>query len=69
MYLLKMNQMNYKKKSSSNINKRITKRFVNKFGILNGSKYLFSRISQNYLAFIPANKYINYFSDSTRIDS
>ena len=42
---------------------------INKFSILNGSKYFSSEIFQNYLVFIPAKKYIKYFSGTTRIDS
>ena len=40
---------------------------INKFSILNGAKYFSSGIFQNYLVFIPANKYIKYFSGTTRI--
>ena len=42
---------------------------IDKFSILNGAKYFSSGIFQNYLVFIPANKYIKYFSDTTRIES
>ena len=42
---------------------------INKFIILNGAKYFSSEIFQNYLVFIPANKYIKYISVTTRIDS
>ena len=41
---------------------------INKFSILNGAKYLFLGIFQNYLVFIPAKKYIKYFSDTTRTE-
>ena len=41
---------------------------INKFSILNGAKYFSSAIFQNYLVFIPAKKYIKYFSGTTRID-
>ena len=41
---------------------------INKFCILNGAKYFSSRILQNYLEFIPAKKYIIYFSATTWID-
>ena len=37
--------------------------------ILNGSKYFYSGIFQNYLVFIPAKKYIKYFSSTTRVNS
>ena len=42
---------------------------INKFSILNGAKYFSSGIFQNYLVFIPAKKYIKYFSGTTRINS
>ena len=42
---------------------------INKFNILNGTKYFSSGIFQNYLVFIPAKKYIKYFSGTTRINS
>ena len=40
-----------------------------KFSILNGAKYFSLGIFQNYLEFIPAQKYIKYFSGTTRIES
>ena len=42
---------------------------MNKFGILNGTKYFSSGIFHSYLVFIPAKKYIKYFSGTTPIDS
>ena len=42
---------------------------INKFSILNGAKYFPSGILQNCLVFIPAKKYIKYFSCTTLIDS
>ena len=41
---------------------------TNKFSILNVAKYFSSRIFENYLVFVPANKYIKYFTGSTRIE-
>ena len=41
---------------------------INEFNILNGAKYFSSGIFQNYLVFIPAKKYIKYFSATTQID-
>ena len=41
----------------------------NKFSILNGAKYFSSAIFRNYLVFIPAKKYIKYFSCTTHIDT
>ena len=46
----------------------LTKDLVNKFSTLNRAKYFSSGIFQNYLAFIPAKKYIEYFSGTTGID-
>ena len=47
----------------------MTKDLINKFSILIGSKDFYSRIVQIYLLFIPAKKYIKYFSGTTRTDS
>ena len=41
---------------------------INKFSIINGTKYFSSGIFQNYLVFIPVEKYIKYFSGITLID-
>ena len=38
--------------------KLLTRDLINKFSILNGAKYFFSWIFQNYLLFIPAKEYI-----------
>ena len=48
--------------------KILTKDLINKFSVLNGAKYKYSGIFQNYLAFIPAKKYIKYFGGTTWID-
>ena len=42
---------------------------IDKFSILNEAKYFSLGIFQNYLVFIPAKKYIKYFSGTTRIAS
>ena len=42
---------------------------INKIDILNGAKYFSVGIFQNYLVFIPAKKYIKYFSGTTWIES
>ena len=42
---------------------------INRFRILYGAKYVSLGIFQNYLVFIPAKKYIKYFSGTTRIES
>ena len=39
---------------------------IDKFSILNGAKYFSSGIFQNYLVFIPANKYVKYFNGTTQ---
>ena len=49
--------------------KGLTKYWIDKFSILNGAKYFSSGIFQNYLVFIPAIKYIKYFTGTTRIES
>ena len=49
--------------------KRLAKDLINKFSILDGAKYFPSGISQSYLVFIPAKKYIKYFSGTTKIYS
>ena len=41
---------------------------INNFSIPDGAKY-FSSVFQNYLVFIPAKKYIKYYSGTTQIDS
>ena len=47
----------------------LTKDLIIKFSILNETKKFSSEIFQNYLGFIPAYKYIKYFSGATQIDS
>ena len=49
--------------------KGLTKNLTNKLSIFNSTKYFSLGIFQNYLVFIPAKKYIKYFSGTTRIDS
>ena len=49
--------------------KGLTKEVIDKFSILNGTKYFSSGIFQNYLRFIPANEYIKYFHATTQIYS
>ena len=61
--------MNYHKKAKAISTKGLTKDLINKFSILNGAKSFSSGMFQNYLIFIPAKKYIKYFSGLTRIDS
>ena len=63
----KLNELSQKVQAAST--KRLTKDLINKFGILNEAKYFSSGIFQNYLVFIPAKRYIKYFSDTTRIGS
>ena len=42
---------------------------IKTFSILNRAKHFSSGIFENYLVFIPANKYIKYFTGTTRIES
>ena len=59
----------FNKLASENfIEKSINKRF-DKYSILNEAKYFYSGLLQIYLVFIPAKKYIKYFSGTTLIDS
>ena len=62
----KLNELSKKVKAIST--ERLTKDLITKISILNGAKYFSSEIFQNYLAFIPDEKYIKYFNDTTRID-
>ena len=39
------------------------------FNIINGAKYFSLGIFQNYFVFIPAKKYIKYFTSTTRVES
>ena len=52
-----------------NQTKVLTKDLIDKFSILNGAKYFSLGISQNYLVFIPAEKYIKHFRGTTQINS
>ena len=42
---------------------------IDEFSILNGAKYFSSGAFRNNLVFIPAKKYIKYFTGTTRIES
>ena len=57
------------KKVKAILTKGLAKDLIDKFSILNGSKYFSSGIFQNYLVFIPTIKYIRYFHAITRIYS
>ena len=68
--ILNKNEFNeLSKKVKAISTKGLTKDLIKKFSILNGAKYFSSGIFQNYLVFIPAKKYIKYFSGTTRINS
>ena len=70
LHQIKMNWINYKRRLAKAVStKRLTKDSVNKLSILNGAKYFYLGIFQNDLAFLPAKKYIKYFSDITQIES
>ena len=60
-----LNELSKKVKAISA--KGLKKYFINKCSILNGAKYFSLGIFQNYLVFIPAEKYIKYFNGTTRI--
>ena len=62
-----LNELSKKVKAIST--KGLTKDLINKSSILNREKYFSSRLFKNYLVFIPAKKYIKYFSDTTWINS
>ena len=62
-----LNEISEKVKTIST--KGLAKDLINKSSILNGAKHFSSGIFQNYLVFIPATKYMKYFSGTTRIDS
>ena len=62
-----LNELSNKVKAIST--KVLTKDLIDKFSILNGAKYFSSGMFQNYLIFVPANKYIKYFTGTTRFES
>ena len=61
--------MKLSKKVKAISTKGLTKDLIDKFSILNGAKDFSLGIYQNYLFFIPTNKYIKYFSGTTRVES
>ena len=64
------NELNEPSKNVKAIStKRLIKNLINKFSILNRAKYFSFRIFQNYLIFVPAEKYIKYFSGTTQVES
>ena len=62
-----LNELSRKVKAAST--KGLTKDFIDKISILNGTKYFSLGIFQNYLVFIPNIKYIKYFHGNTQIYS
>ena len=62
-----LNELSKKVKAIST--KGLRKDLTNTISILNGAKYFSLGIFQNYLVFLPAKKYIKYFSGTTRIES
>ena len=62
-----LNEVSEKVKAIST--KGLTKDLISKISILNRAKYFYSGILQNYFVFIPAKKYIKYFSGTTQINS
>ena len=63
-YKNELNELSKKVKAIST--KGLRKDLINKFSILKEAKYFSSEIFQNYLVFIPANK---YFTGTIRIES
>ena len=64
------NELNEPSKNVKAIStKRLIKNLINKFSILNRAKYFSFRIFQNYLIFVPAEKYIKYFTGTTQVES
>ena len=61
-----LNELSKKVKARST--KGLTKDLINKFSILNGAKYFSSAIFRNDQYLYQLEKYIKYFSDTTRID-
>ena len=57
------------KKVKAIATKGLTKNLINKISILHEAKCFSLGIFQNYLVFIPAKKYIKYFSGTTQIES
>ena len=57
------------KKVKAILTKGLTKDLIDKYKMLSRAKYFPSGIFQNYLVFIPAKKYIKYFTSTTRIES
>ena len=46
----------------------MTKDLINGYQMPNGTKYFYLGIFHNYLVFIPAKKFIKYFSANTQIN-
>ena len=65
--LVKIELNELSKKVESISTKGLTKDLINKYKILNGTKYFSSAILQNYLVFISGNKYFKFFSGTTDI--
>ena len=61
--------MNYQKKVKAISTKGLIKDLINKHNILNGGKHFSTGIFENYLVFIPNEKYINYFNGTNEIYS
>ena len=55
------------KKLEAILTKGLTKDLINEYKIPNGTKYFSLGIFQNYVAFLPAKKYINYCNTTTQI--
>ena len=63
------NELNEPSKKVKAISRKgLTKDLIDKFS-LNGAKYFSLGIFKNYLVFIPANKYIKYFTSTSQVES
>ena len=61
-----LNELSEKVKAISTTD--LTKDLINGYKTLNGAKYFSSGMFHNYLVFIPAKRYIKYFSGTTRLN-
>ena len=68
LHQIKIISMIYQKNFKAVTTKGLTKDLIDKFSILNGTKYFSLGIFQNYLVFTPTKKYIKYFSGTTQVE-
>ena len=63
---MKKNLNDLSQKATLISTKDLTKNLANKYNILNGTKYFSSDGLQIYLVFISINKYLPFFSSTTK---